>query len=47
VPKAFDRCAKSKEGRVRTVKRGSDKYQHVCYDRKGSHAGEVKRKKGR
>ena len=46
MPKDFDRCVRS-GGRVRTVKPKSNKYLHVCYDKKGSHSGEVKTNKRR
>lgn len=44
MPADFERCVKN-GGRVRTIKRGKDKYQHICYDSKGSHAGEIKTRK--
>jgi len=44
MPKDFDRCV-SKGGRVRTIGAGKDKYRHVCFDNKGSHAGHTKTKK--
>ena len=44
MPKAFERCVKS-EGRIRTVKRGEGKYQHICFQSGKSYAGEVKRRK--
>jgi len=44
MPAGFDRCVKN-GGRVRTIKRGKDKYQHICYLHGSSYAGEVKTKK--
>lgn len=44
MPKEFNKCVKS-GGRVRTVKRGKDKYQHLCFKDGKSFAGEVKKKK--
>jgi hypothetical protein len=44
MPADFERCVRN-GGRVRTIKHGKDKYQHICYDKEGSHAGEVKTKK--
>jgi len=44
MPKSFIRCVKS-GGRVRTVKRGSRKYQHICYKEGKSYAGHIKTKK--
>lgn len=44
MPKAFDDCVKN-GGRVRTIKHGKDKYQHICFINGKSYAGEVKTKK--
>jgi len=44
MPKAFEDCRKA-GGRIRTIKHGKNKYQHICYDKNGSHAGEIKTKK--
>ena len=45
MPADFDKCVKE-GGRVRTIKVGKGKYQHICYDSNGkSHAGEIKTKK--
>ena len=41
----FNRCVKV-GGRVRRVSRGNS-YQNFCFDSRGSHAGEIKKKKGR
>lgn len=46
MPAEFEHCVKS-GGRVRTVKRGKNQYQHVCYSHGKSTAGEVKTKKSR
>jgi len=43
MPKDFEKCV-ANGGRVRTIKHGKEKYQHICYDSKGSHAGEIKTK---
>jgi hypothetical protein len=43
TPKDFDECVRG-GGRVRTKKLKGGKYLHICYDKKGSHAGEVKTK---
>ena len=45
MPKDFTTCV-ARGGRVRTIKRSGASYQHLCFDSKGSHAGEMKRKKG-
>lgn len=52
MPEAFKRCVKA-GGKVRTIKHGSDKYQHVCVKPGGAKgprggrtvSGEVKTKK--
>lgn len=44
MPKGFDKCQKS-GGRIRTKELKGDKYMHICFDKKGSHAGYVKKKK--
>ena len=44
MPKEFTRCV-NRGGRVRTKSLKDDKYIHICFDKKGSHAGEVKKKK--
>lgn len=44
MPKAFTKCVRN-GGRVRTVSRGKNKYQHVCFKNGKSTAGEVKTKK--
>jgi len=44
MPKAFEKC-KNDGGRVRTIKHGKNKYQHICYIGGKSYAGEVKTKK--
>jgi len=44
MPKAFERCVKN-GGRVRTIKHGKNKYQHICYINGESYEGEVKTKK--
>ena len=44
MPKAFEDCVKN-GGRVRTVKRGGNKYQHICFINGKSYAGEIKTKK--
>jgi len=46
MPKDFNRCVK-KGGRVRTRKLPKGRYQRVCFDEKGGHAGEVKKRKPR
>ena len=43
MPKEFTACVEG-GGRVRTKKLKSGKYMHLCFDEKGSHAGEVKTK---
>lgn len=44
MPPEFDRCVK-RGGRVRTKSMKGGKYLHICYDKQGSHAGYVKKKK--
>jgi len=44
MPKAFEACVAG-GGRVRTIKHGKNKYQHICYKDGKSYAGEVKTKK--
>jgi len=45
MPKDFLECI-ANGGHVITVKHGEEKYQHVCYDKKGKpHYGEIKEKK--
>ena len=44
MPADFERCVKG-GGRVRTKKLKDGKYMHICYDKSGSHAGEVKHAK--
>lgn len=44
MPKAFKRCVAS-GGRVRTIKRDKNHYQHVCFSGARSYAGEVKRRR--
>ena len=47
MPEDFTRCIK-KGGRVRTIKpkgKESKTYIRVCYDEKGAHRGEVKKRK--
>jgi hypothetical protein len=44
MPKDFDKCVRG-GGRVRTKKLKGDKYIHLCFDKSGSHAGHVKKKK--
>ena len=46
MPPAFTKCVK-KGGRVRTKKLSDGRYLKICFDEKGSHAGEVKKKKTR
>ena len=46
MPAAFDACVKN-GGRVRTMKRGGKKYQHVCFQDGKSVAGHIKTKKGK
>ena len=46
MPKDFDRCVK-RGGRVRTKKVSGGRYMHICWDDEGSHAGHVKKKKGK
>ena len=43
MPIAFENCV-AEGGRVRTVKRGKDKYQHICFKGGMSYAGEIKTK---
>lgn len=45
MPADFDKCV-SGGGRVRTVKPNASTYIHVCYDKSGSHSGEVKHTSG-
>lgn len=45
MPAVFDRCAKNKKGRVRTISLPDGKYLHVCYLNGKSYRGEVKKKK--
>lgn len=44
MPKDFTSCV-GKGGRVRTIKPTKSTHMAVCYDKKGSHAGEVKKTK--
>ena len=44
MPKDFLRCVKNK-GRIRTVKPTKTTYIRICYDKYGSHSGEVKHNK--
>jgi len=44
MPKDFEDC-KKRGGRIRTIKHGKNKYQHICYIDNKSYAGEVKTKK--
>jgi len=44
MPEAFDKCRKA-GGKIRTIKVGKDKYQHICYSGGKSYAGYVKKKK--
>lgn len=44
MPKAFDNCV-SKGGRVRTLSRGKNKFQRICFIKGKSFAGEIKTKK--
>lgn len=44
MPANFNACV-DKGGRVRTKKLKGSKYIHLCFDKSGSHAGEVKTKK--
>lgn len=44
MPKSFEQCIRL-GGRVRTIKHGKNKYQHICYLGEKSYAGEVKKKK--
>ncbi len=46
MPAAFDKCVKM-GGRVRTMKRGARKYQHVCFRDGKSVAGHVKTKQSK
>uniref|UniRef100_A0A6M3ISA7 Uncharacterized protein n=1 Tax=viral metagenome TaxID=1070528 RepID=A0A6M3ISA7_9ZZZZ len=46
MPEDFLKCVKN-GGRVRTITLKNDKYMRVCYDKDGSHAGEVKTKEGK
>lgn len=41
MPADFVNCVKHK-GRVRTKKLKNGKYMHLCLDKQGTHAGEVK-----
>jgi len=43
MPKDFTQCVGG-GGRVTTKSLNGRKYIHICYDKKGSHAGEVKTK---
>ena len=45
MPPAFEKC-RSQGGRIRTVKPSKATHMPVCFDKSGSHAGEVKRTKG-
>lgn len=45
MPKAFSKCV-AQGGRVRTVKKGKKKYQHVCFKGDKMYRGETKTKKG-
>ena len=40
MPVDFEKCVKG-GGRVRTKTLGKNKYMHICFDKSGSHAGEV------
>jgi len=42
-PADFEKCVKN-GGRVRTINPKKGEYLHVCYDKAGSHSGEVKTK---
>jgi putative hemolysin len=44
MPQDFTECVKN-GGKVRTIQLKGGKYMHVCYDKNGSHSGEVKEKK--
>lgn len=44
MPAAFDLCYKNK-GFIKTLKKGKNKYQHVCYFKGKSYKGEIKTKK--
>lgn len=44
MPKAFDDCV-SKGGRIRTLSRGKNKFQRICFRGGKSFAGEIKTKK--
>jgi len=44
MPKDFEDCVK-RGGYIRTKKLPGGKYIHICFDDRGSHAGEIKVKK--
>ncbi len=44
MPKRFNDCVE-KGGRVRTIKPSEGTHQKICFDKQGSHAGEVKKTK--
>jgi len=44
MPAGFEKC-KEDGGRVRIIKHGKDKYQHICYIGSKYYEGEVKTKK--
>lgn len=44
MPKDFEDCVKN-GGKVVTKKLKDDKYMKICYDKDGSHPGEIKTKK--
>lgn len=41
MPADFDRC-RAGGGKIRTKKVNATQYMHICFDKSGSHAGEVK-----
>ena len=45
MPKDFTECQKA-GGRIRTKQLSDGRYIKICYDSKGSHAGEVHEKRG-
>ena len=46
MPKGFNQRVKG-GGRVRTIKRKKDFYQHVCFKGGKSYAGEIKKRRKR
>lgn len=46
MPADFDACRARPGSRIRTKKLPNGRYIPICYDKSGSHAGHVKRKKG-